>query len=86
MSTMMGMSRDSHIPNRKYNEMRRACAMTTLEHIRNHPDDIAAINNFVVMAYTVNIHRFGSFILGNDSMIEQVTMFPEYFGRFLGDE
>lgn len=82
MTTMMGMSRDSHIPNWKYNKMRKVCAMTTLEHIRNNPDDIVAINNFVVMAYTVNIHRFGNFMFGNQNVMDQMTMFPEYFAKY----
>ena len=86
MSTMMGMSRDSHIPNLKYNEMRKVCALTTLEYIRNHPEDIMAINNFVVLAYTVNIHRFGTFMFGNQNVMDQMEMFPEYFDKFLSKE
>ena len=83
MSTMMGMSRDSHIPNLKYNKMRKVCALTTLEYIRNHPEDIMAINNFVVLAYTVNIHRFGTFMFGNQNVMDQMEMFPEYFDKVL---
>lgn len=86
MSTMMGRSRDSHIPNWKYNELRKICAKTTLEHIYNHPDDIIAINNFVVLAYTVNIYRFGSYMFGNESFSEQMIMFPEYFAQFFDKE
>lgn len=79
VATQMGMSRDSHIPNWKYNDMRRICAKTTLEYIRNHPDDIVAINNFIVLAYTVNIHRYGTFPMGNQTFVEQMEMFGDFF-------
>ena len=40
------------------------------------------VNNFVVMAYTVNIHRFGNFIFGNQNVMDQMTMFAEYFAKY----
>lgn len=86
MGSMMGMSRDSHIPNWKYNIMRRQCAMTILEHIHNHPDDIIAINEFLVLAYTVNIHRYGEFMFGNQCFIEQIIMFPDFYDQITGGE
>ena len=86
MSTHMGMSRDSHIPNVKYNQLRKICAMTVLKHIEQHPDDMLAVNTFLTLTYTVNINRFGSFMFGNESMNEQAMMFPEYFMGILGDE
>jgi len=45
-----------------------------------------AINNFVVLAYTVNIYRFGSYMFGNESFSEQMIMFPEYFAQFFDKE
>ena len=77
-----GASRDSEIPNRLYNEYRNMCACTILFHIEAHPDDINAINEFVVMAYKEDILRIGDFSYGNQAIAEKYYLFPEIYKSY----
>ena len=72
-----GASRDSEIPNSYYNKFRNICATTIFLHIRKHPKDIKAINQFLVIACKDNILREGEFEYGNQGLLEKARLFPE---------
>lgn len=72
-----GASRDSEIPNSYYNKFRNICATTIFMYIRNHPNDIKAINEFLVIACKDNILREGEFEYGNQALLEEAYLFPE---------
>ena len=50
---------------------------TIFLHIRKHPIDIKAINQFLVIACKDNILREGEFEYGNQALWEEVKLFPE---------
>ena len=75
----VGSSKDSEIPNRIYNEYRRMCLCSILSHIKNNKEDIMAINEFLVMAYKVNILREGDYDYGNQYAVEEYNLFQEKF-------
>jgi len=77
--TSKGASKDSEIPNIIYNEFRNICACTILSYIEKHPDDIKAINEFLVMACKENILREGEFSYGNQNAVEKYYLFPEIY-------
>ena len=85
-SAEMGMSKDSSIPNFEYNRLRNRCAQTILNHIENHPDDILAIDIFLVLGFCDNINRYGGFAFGNQSVMDQMEVFPEYFAHIFEHE
>lgn len=72
-----GASKDSEIPNSYYNKFRNICATTIFLHIRKHPKDIKAINQFLVIACNDNILREGEFEYGNQGILEKAKLFPE---------
>ena len=74
-----GKSKDSEIPNSYYNKFRDICATTIFMHIRKHPKDIKAINEFLVIACTDNILREGEFEYGNQALLKEAQLFPEFF-------
>ena len=74
-----GHSRDSYIPNDKYNVERIKCAYTTLVYLQNHLDDKVASNQYLVQSVSRNIERDGVFIYGNQIAIEEVELFRERF-------
>ena len=74
-----GKSKDSEIHNSYYNKFRNICATTIFMHIRKHPKDIKAINEFLVIACTDNILREGEFEYGNQALLKEVQLFPEFF-------
>lgn len=76
-----GASKDSEIPNRLYNDYRNRCACTILSYIEEHPQDIMAINEFLVMAYKENILREGEFDYGNQAAVEKYYLFPERYNK-----
>jgi len=84
MTTRMGASKDSDIPNAEFNALRRVCCTTMLRHIAAHPDDWMAINNFLVCGYLDNILRYGDYPFGNQSMMERLEVFCTYYDRILG--
>lgn len=73
-----GRSKDSSIYNKLYNEMRLKCCFTILNHIKVHPNDIMAINQFLVMSSIDNVYRYGSYPYGNQIVMEDFSLFPEY--------
>lgn len=77
MSTMIGASSWSYIPNALYNAKRKEIAEIIIKHIEEHPDDILAQGVLIDLAGMENISRFGS-MFGNASIIEQMSMFPEW--------
>jgi hypothetical protein len=77
--TSKGASKDSEIPNNIYNDFRNICACTILSYIEKHPDDIKAINEFLVMACKENILREGEFSYGNQNAVEKYYLFPEIY-------
>lgn len=76
-----GASKDSEIPNNIYNDFRNICACTILSYIEGHPNDIYAINEFLVMACKENILREGEFSYGNQNAIEKYYLFHEIYEK-----
>lgn len=76
-----GASKDSEIPNHLYNLYRNVCACTILSYIEEHPQDIYAINEFMVMACKDNIFRAGEFTFGNQAVVEKYYLFPEKYRK-----
>lgn len=74
-----GSSKDSDIPNNIYNQMRMVCANTILNYIVEHPNDIMAINQFIILSAQDNIYRYGSYPYGNQNIIEKAKLFPERY-------
>ena len=74
-----GASKDSEIPNWIYNDYRNVCCSTILSYIEGHPNDIKAINEFLVMACKENILRYGEFEYGNQYAVEKYYLFPEIY-------
>ena len=74
-----GASKDSEIPNHIYNEYRKICISSTLAYIKEHPDDILAINNYIVMAFEKNILREGVFRYANQYMLDKYNLFREKY-------
>ena len=72
-----GASKDSEIPNWIYNDYRNVCCSTILSYIEGHPDDIMAINEFLVMACKENILRYGVFEYGNQYVVEKYYLFSK---------
>lgn len=80
-----GASKDSEIPNWLYNDYRNICCCTILAYIVQNPQDIKAINEFLVMASKENIMREGDFNYGNQNVVDMYYLFPEKYGN-LRDE
>lgn len=80
-----GYSKDSYIPNDKYNEMRRKCAYSTLVYLQNHPEEKIAANQYLVQSACRNIEREGYYRFGNQNAMEEIDLFPERYG-FLDEE
>lgn len=85
LSTQMGASKDSDIPNAEYNQLRMLCCYTMLCYIHERPTDWLAINNYLVTAYWDNICRYGVYPFGNQSWIDQLEMFPEWADKILSE-
>ena len=81
-----GHSKDSYIPNDKFNEMRRKCSYSTLVYLQNHLDDKVAANQYVVLSATRNIEREGIYNFGNQIAMEEMDLFPERYGFLDEDE
>ena len=76
-----GASKDSEIPNNIYHDFRNICACTILSYIDGHPNDIYAINEFLVMACKENILREGEFSYGNQNAVEKYYLFHEIYEK-----
>lgn len=76
-----GASKDSEIPNHLYNEYRKTCICSTLTYIKEHPNDILAINNYLVMAFEENILREGVYSYGNQYMLDKYKLFREKYNE-----
>ena len=74
-----GASKDSEIPNWIYNDYRNTCCCTILTYIGSHPDDVRAVNEFLVMAFKENILREGEYGYGNQAALEKLYLFPEQY-------
>ncbi len=73
---MGGLSRDSEIYNDYYNARRLECAKTLFNHIEQNPEDGIMINEFLQLATTIDIYRYGEFAFGNQSAVEEYTLLP----------
>jgi hypothetical protein len=51
------------------------------KYIEEHPEDIKAINEYLVMACKNNILREGEFDYGNQYVVEKYYLFPEYYAK-----
>tara|TARA_B110000902_G_scaffold25638_1_gene28019 strand:+ start:1630 stop:2649 length:1020 start_codon:yes stop_codon:yes gene_type:complete len=72
-----GLSKDSDIPNKYYDEIREHIATVILAHITNNPKDEMAVNQFMLMASHDIIRRFGEYPYGNQSTIEYHRLFDD---------
>ena len=80
VSTLMGASSWSYIPNLHYNIKRRQIAEIIIKHIEENPDDVLAQGVLIDLAGMDNISRHGS-LFGNAALLEQMAMFPEWKWR-----
>lgn len=76
-----GPSKDAEIPNHLYNEFRKICISSTLAYIEEHPDDILAINNYLLMSFTENILREGDYSYGNQNVLHKYKLFREKYNE-----
>ena len=74
-----GASKNSEIPNWLYNVYRNICCCTILSYIERNPQDINAINDFLVMARKENILREGICEYGNQYFVDMCSLFPEKY-------
>lgn len=81
-----GLSRDSEIPNKLYNEYRARCYATCLKYIDIHSDDVLAMNCASVLAGQRNINRYGSYSFGNQSAIEKIELLPNRYKSIFNNE
>ena len=86
MTSEMGQSKDSDIPNAEYNQLRMISCYTMLCYIHDNPKDWLAVNNFLVNAYQDNICRYGTYSFGNQGMMDRIEMFPEWTKRVLNND
>ena len=77
LSTLIGASSWSYIPNLIYNQKRAQIAQTIILYIENNPTDILAQGILIDLAGNDNISRFGG-LFGNAAIVEQMNMFPEW--------
>lgn len=77
ISSQMGHSKNSYIPNEEYNRLRMIACYTMLCHIKDYPADWVAVNNFLLMASEQNVAIFGPYSFGNQSILIFYEMFPE---------
>lgn len=76
-----GFSKDSAIPNDIYNNYRNICACTILSYIEKHPNDLMAVNEFLLIAYEKNVLREGDFSYGNQNAVDEYYLFPEKYAK-----
>lgn len=81
-----GHSKDSYIPNDKYNEMRIECAYSTLVYLQSHLEDKVAANQYLVQSASRNIEREGFYDFGNQIAMEEMELFRERYGFLDEDE
>lgn len=76
-----GFSKESEIRNDIYNDYRNLCACTIFSHIALHPDDLLAVNEFLLIAWEKNILREGEYSMGNQNAVDYYDLFPEVFSE-----
>lgn len=76
-----GFSKDSAIPNDIYNNYRNICACTILSYIEKHPNNLMAVNEFLLIAYEKNVLREGDFSYGNQNAVDEYYLFPEKYTK-----
>lgn len=69
-----GASTWSSIPNYIYNARRLCLADVTLSYLAEHPNDIVAINQYLVLAHHPNVLRQGEYPFGNEANTEFMYM------------
>lgn len=77
MTSMIGHSSWSYIPNHLYNAKRKQVAEIILHQIETHPTDSMAQGLLIDLIGCGNIQRSG-YMFGNGSVIEQMNMYPEW--------
>ena len=77
LTSIIGHSSWSYIPNHLYNAKRRQVAEIILQQVEKHPTDSMAQGLLIDLIGSGNILRHGA-IFGNSSMVEQMNMYPEW--------
>ncbi len=72
-----GMSNDAAMYNLFYNDMRNRVALQYITHLNAHPSDEVAFMNFFELASTYNITRNSGALFGNNSMLDEMTIYME---------
>lgn len=62
-----------------YNDMRNRVAMTYLTHLSENPDDKVAFNKFADLAMQFNIIRNSPCMFGNNSLLDEMSLYHEWF-------
>lgn len=78
LQSTYGGSRYSVKANYLYNAYRNICAHTIFNHIKQHPQDMKAINQFLAMAMQENKQRSeGTVFFGNQYYFQEYNLFVE---------
>lgn len=81
-----GMSKDSKIPNKMYDEYRAKCFKACLKQIAEHPDDVLAMNCASVLWGRGNIDRYGPYSFGNQCVIEEANYLPKRYEKIFNHQ
>jgi len=76
-----GLSRDSIIPNCSYDLVRKQIYMTVVKHLASHDGDDQAFVMSIFLAGRDGIIRNGSFIMGNDALLDLNIVCPNFYGH-----
>lgn len=60
-----------------YNEMRNRIALVYIAHLKTHPYDKLAFNKFASMAMEYNITRNSGGLFGNNSILDEMSLYDE---------
>ncbi len=74
-----GFSIDADIRNDIYNNYRKICARSIFSYIELHPEDLMAVNEFLLFAYEKNVLRLGEYNYGNQNAVDDYDLFPEKY-------
>lgn len=70
-------SNDGAMYNLFYNNMRNHVAVVYITHLKSHPHDKVAFNQFARLAMEYNITRNSPCLIGNNSILDEMTLYDE---------